>query len=289
MILRRPELSTAEDAIIWSRVPEFSLYWNGASAVIPYVEFYLNNVMNEVRTRYGAANPGLKAELDLFIAQERNHAQYHVAFNKRLYTAGFEALKPLIEKITAELTALRKQRSLAFNTAYCAGFENAATFSSKYLLDECDADFAGADAGGANLFLWHVAEEFEHRSVCHDTLMTVSGSYFMRVSGVVYAFWHINHCFARAAAIIFDVYRKDMTAAERKASARIVRRIKRRQTLHTFPRILSLLNPFFDPAKLQPSRKIQAALDFFDREGPIVEGFVDAYTRGLYPPAPHPI
>lgn len=279
MILRKPQLSAAVDTMIWSRVPEFALYWNGASAVIPYVEFYLNNVMNEVRSQYGPANPKLKAELDLFIAQERNHAQYHVAFNKRLYDAGFEALKPLIETITGELKSLRDKRSLAFNAAYCAGFENAATFSSKYLLEECDGDFTGADAAGANLFLWHVAEEFEHRSVCHDTLTGVSGSYLMRVAGVAYAFWHINHCFARAAAIIFDVYRKDMTTAESKASARIVQRIKRRQTLHTLPRILSLLNPFFDPAKLRPSPKIQAALDFFAVEGPIEECFVDAYAR----------
>ena len=57
---------------------------------------------------------------------------------------------------------MRAKRSLAFNVGYCGGFENAATFSSKYLLERCDSDFAGADPGGANLFLWHVAEEFEH-------------------------------------------------------------------------------------------------------------------------------
>jgi uncharacterized protein len=281
VILRKPALSTATGAVIWSRVPEFALYWNGASAVIPYVEFYLNNVMNEVRVQFGPANPKLKAELDLFIAQERNHAQYHVAFNKRLYEAGFEALKPLIETITNELTALRETRSLAFNAAYCAGFENAATFSSKYLLEECDVEFAGAEAGGANLFLWHVAEEFEHRSVCHDTLAVVSGRYFMRIAGAAYAFWHINHCFARAAAIIFDVYRKDMTAEDRKASAKIVRRIKRKQTLYTLPRVLSLLSPYFDPARIKPSRKIQAALDFFAEDAPIEVGFVDAYARSV--------
>jgi uncharacterized protein len=281
MILRKPKLSSTADTVIWSQVPEFSLYWNGASAVIPYVEFYLNNVMNEVRTLYGPANPKLKAELDIFISQERNHAQYHVAFNKRLYETGFEALKPLIETITNELKTMRETRSLAFNAAYCAGFENAATFSSKYLLEECDSEFTGADAGGANLFLWHVAEEFEHRSVCHDTLMSVSGSYFMRVAGAAYAFWHINHCFARAAAIIFDVYRKDMTEEERKASTKIVRQIKRKQTIYTLPRTFMLLNPFFDPARIKPSRKIQAALDFFASDVPIDEGFVDAYARGL--------
>lgn len=280
MIVRKPKLASPADTVIWSRVPEFSLYWNGASAVIPSVEFYLNNVMNEVRGKYGPVRPKLKAELDLFIAQERNHAQYHVAFNKRLFDAGFEALKPLIETITAELTTMRETRSLAFNAAYCAGFENAATFSSKYLLEECDAEFTGADAGGANLFLWHVAEEFEHRSVCHDTLAAVSGSYLMRVAGAAYAFWHINQCFARAAGIIFDVYRKDMTKAERRASENIVRRIKSKQTLYTLSRTLLLLSPFFDPAKMKPSRKIQAALDFFAGDDPIEVGFVDAYARG---------
>jgi uncharacterized protein len=286
MILRKPDLPTATGAVIWSRVPEFALYWNGASAVIPYVEFYLNNVMHEVRTLYGLANPKLQAELDLFIAQERNHAQYHVAFNKRLYEAGFETLKPLVETITQELKTMREKRSLAFNVAYCAGFENAATFSSKYLLEECDAEFSGADAGGANLFLWHVAEEFEHRSVCHDTLMSVSGNYFMRVAGVIYAFWHINRSFARAANIIFNVYRGAMTPAQRKASAKIVRRIRRKQFAYTLPRILSLLSPYFHPAKIKPSAKILAALDFYAAAGPIKAGFIDVYAQadqGVHP------
>lgn len=55
------------------------------------------------------------------------------------------------------------------------------------------------------------------------------------VAGVAYGFWHINHCFARAAAIIFDVYRKNMTAAERKASAIIFRQITRHIATSTVP------------------------------------------------------
>jgi uncharacterized protein len=280
MIIRKPDFNLAQATVAWSRVPEFALYWNGASAVIPYVEFYLNNVMSEVRKAKGAADPSLDAELATFIAQERNHAQYHVAYNKRLYEAGFGALKGLIETITGELKVLRETRSLAFNVAYCAGFENAATFTSRYLLEECDADFAGADPAGSNLFLWHVAEEFEHRSVCHEAFNAVSGRYFTRVAGVAYAFWHINHSFDRAAKIILDVHREGMSVAERKASETILRQIKRRQAWRTFPRVLSLLNPWFDPANIRPTPKIEAALAFFARAEPPRESFTDAYARG---------
>lgn len=285
MILRKPDIGTGSNRVVWSRVPEFANYWNGASAVIPYVEFYLNSVMNEVRQMVAADNPALKEHLDLFIAQERNHAQYHVKFNKRLFAAGFSALKPLIDTIVGELRTLRETRSLAFNVAYCAGFENAATFSSRYLLEECDADFAGADGEGANLFLWHVAEEFEHRAVCHQALHAVSDSYFMRIAGVTYAFWHINHSFARAAKVIFAVVRADMSPAERKASQRIVRAIRLRQFRYTLPRILLLLNPRFDPARIASTPRIDAALEYFRRPGPLRESFVDHYARATAAPA----
>ncbi len=72
MILRKPKLPTDTGDIIWSRVPEFALYWNGASAVIPYVEFYLNNVMHEVRAVVVDVNPALADELSQFIAKDRS-------------------------------------------------------------------------------------------------------------------------------------------------------------------------------------------------------------------------
>lgn len=280
LTVRKPDIWAERSPLVWSRVPEFALFWNGCSAVIPYVEHYLNNVINEVRGEIGERDPALKAELDAFIRQEANHAQYHVKFNKLLEDAGIDALKAHIDKVVEELRVQRSKRSLAFNLAYCAGFENTATFTARYLLERCDAYFEGAEPMAANLILWHVAEEFEHRAVCHDALAAVSGSYIMRIAGFAWSFWHINRSFNAAAAIIMAKYRESMSPAEIRASKRRHRQLMWRQFRYQLPRMLRLLRPGFDPARLHVPPRVVRALDFFKAQGPIAENFSMAVAKG---------
>lgn len=276
LVARTPSLDLDAAAIVWSRVPEFALFFNATGAAIPAVEHFLNNVMNEVRQHAAQSDPAFAAQLATFIRQEANHTAYHNRFNKRMFDAGYEALKPVLRQIAEELRALRRDRSLAFCAAYCAGFENAATFSAQYLLEGCEDLFAGAEPNGANLILWHVAEEFEHRAICHDAFHAVSGSYFLRIWGLVYAFWHINSCFARCRMVILDVYRSGMSPADRKASRRRHRQVLIRQALHMLPRVLTLFSPVFHPARLKVTPRVATALDLFAGLEPVVQ---TPYTR----------
>lgn len=273
MIARKPDIHAADAPIVWSRIPEFSQYWNGASIIIPHVEHYLVNIISGVRKSHGASRPELDKELELFIQQETTHSMFHLQFNKRMYEAGYDKLKPLIEVIKGELRDLREKRSLAFNLAYCAGFENAALFSAKYMFEACDDLFEGADVRGADLFLWHVAEEFEHRSVCHDAFMAVSGSYWTRMHGLLYSFWHIDHCFKRAAKIIFDHHRQTLSPAERRESERREAQLTRRMNRYVLPKMLQLLLPAYNPAQHAVPDRIQAALDFYAAVEPTSQRF----------------
>lgn len=267
---RTPSINLEKAEIIWSRIPEFALFFNASGAAIPNVEHFLNNVINEVRGVVAASDPGLAQELELFIRQETNHTIYHNAFNKRMFAAGFAGLKPVLRQIAEELRELRKTKSLAFCAAYCAGFENAATFSAQYLIDGCEDLFEGAEPNGANLILWHVAEEFEHRSVCHDAFHAVSGSYFLRIWGLLYAFWHINCSFARCRKVILTQFRHGMTEGERKRSEKRHRKVLLRQAIYMLPRVLLLFNPSFHPSKLKVSRRVERALEMFSRTSPIL-------------------
>ena len=274
MKARKPEILT-DDAppVIWSQTPEFALFFNAMSAVIPYVEHYLNNVINEVRVEHTADNPGLRAELDMFIRQETEHSKLHARFNRHLYAAGYAELKPLLKQIAQEMQRIRERHSLAFNAAYCAGFENSATFSAEYLLGPGIQWFHGADPAGANLILWHVAEEFEHRAVCHRAFEAVSGRYVLRLWGLAYAFVHVNWSFKRAGDVVFRIYRKDMTRAQRKQSKRAFRRFLLHQLGYMLPRMVRLLDPRFDPAKLAIPPAMEEALAYFEAAGPISENF----------------
>jgi predicted metal-dependent hydrolase len=270
MHVRAPGIQLDAGPLLWSRIREFSMSYNGASIVIPYVEYYLNSIMNRVRAEYCSDNAQLKEHLTTFIKQEVNHSQYHSRFNKRIFEV-IPELKVVADQMTADLKEQRENRSLAFNVAYCVGFESIATFDCKYLYEACDELFDGADPQGANLILWHVAEEFEHRTVCHNAFRAVSGNYFLRAYAALYAFRHIWGAFMRAEAIILNHYAKEMPEKERLESKRRSKWLTRRHMRYLLPRMLRVFVPGYDPAKLPVPARIQAALEFFRSAGPISE------------------
>jgi predicted metal-dependent hydrolase len=269
MHIRTPDIGPDQGTMIWSKIPEFSLAYNGYSVVIPHVEYYLNNTMNQVRRDYGKTNPQLDDELKIFIRQEIHHSRYHNQFNKRMFDCGIEGLQELVNRVSDDLKKLSETRSFAFNVAYCAGFESIATFDSKYLYERCDQFFEDADPHGANLLLWHVAEEFEHRCVCHDAFVAVSGSYFVRMHGLLYAFWHIGGAFLQAEELVLKHYHKTLSKPEQRKSRHQSKALFWRQIRYVGPRMLRILVPGYHPRKVKVSARIQRALDEFRAAGPI--------------------
>lgn len=261
--VRKPVFDLPATPLIWSRVPEFSIYSNGSSICIPYYEHYLNNVAKAVRDEHTGDRPKLREQLDDFIRQEATHARYHNEFNRRILGTGNLELEMIIAELIASLQRMRKERSLAYNMAFCAGFENTATFSAIYLFQHCDDLFEGADPNGANLFLWHVAEEFEHRSVCHDAFMAASGNYFTRIAALAHSFRHIGSFFDRAAAVLLRQYQAGLSEAERTESQKRHRQLMRRQMAFVLPRLRHLLSPRFHPSRLAVPPKIAEALEHF--------------------------
>lgn len=271
MQVRRPGIQLDDADLIWSRVPEFAIAYNGFSVIIPHVEYYLNHIMGQVRDGCGDGSAGLRRDLDIFIRQEALHSRYHNRFNQRMYAAGYDSLKPLVERMAADLKRLRETRSLAFNAAYCAGFECIATYDAQYLFNHCDAYFAGADSHGANLLLWHVAEEFEHRCVCHDAFKVISGNYFIRIYGLLYAFWHIGGAFLAAEQLILQHRYQAMAADAIAASAARSKKLFWRQLAYVAPRMLKIFIPFYNPARIPVPPRITRALAFFQQQEPIHE------------------
>jgi predicted metal-dependent hydrolase len=269
MISRKPNLNAADAPIVWSTVPEFAHIWNGASIVTPYVEHYLNTVISSARRVCDTLGPELTRDLDGFVQQESTHALYHRQFNKRMYEAGFSSLKKFTVRITEELKELQQRRSLAFNLAYCAGFENVAMFTCKYVYERRSEMFKVADPRGANLFLWHLAEEFEHRSVCHDAFRAISGNYFIRIWGLLYSFWHIGKCFDKAAGLALQQHREGMSDEERRESIRREKRIRRHQSRYMLPKLLTLMRPGYSPRHYAVPRAVQRALAYFGSDRPI--------------------
>jgi uncharacterized protein len=271
MYVRTPDIRPEESPLVWSKVPEFSLAYNGYSVIIPYVEYYLNAVINKIRQELAGRDPRLAADLAMFVKQETNHSRYHIRFNQRMFDAGIEALKALVDGIVADLKRQLESRSLAFNVAYCTGFESIATYDSRYIFEECDDFLEGADPHGANLLLWHVAEEFEHRSVCHEAFQAVSGNYFTRIHGLIYAFWHVGGAFVRAEELVLNHYLRDLPPEAKRASLRRSKALFWRQLRYVAPRMLKIFLPWYDPARLAMPPRIHAALERFRSAEPVLE------------------
>jgi len=260
MIPRKPRIDVEHAPIIWSNPPELAQHFNGISMTAPHIEPYLNRVMQQAKSELRGVNPQLDKLIDLFVMQETNHYTLHRRFNKRMIAAGYSELVAIEQVFNDDLKRLLNEKSLAFNAAYCAGFENLSMYTAKYAFERCLEVFAACDARGADVFLWHMAEEFEHRSVAHDVFAETSGNYFIRIYGLVYSFWHFTGFCKRFVDATMRHYRANMTSEERRASIKRHKRLNRRMLFYTCPRMLAILIPYYKPAWFQPTPAIEAAL-----------------------------
>lgn len=260
---RWPKFDFDKADIIWSDNPECSMVWNAMSTSAPVVEPWLNRVMMAARKKLKPNDDVLKAEIDEFVRQESNHYRMHIEFNQQIQKLGYKIPEQDDENFAAELRDLLKNKSLEFNAAYCAGFENYTLFTSKFMFEEAGDLFIEGDLAGADLWLWHMAEEYEHRSVCHDVFAAVSGNYFMRLYGLVYSFIHLSGHVNKRTKAFLKQYREGMSEEELKVSVKREKAYNRRYLLYFVPRMLAILVPFYDPGKSKASPELSHALSRF--------------------------
>jgi predicted metal-dependent hydrolase len=212
----------------------------------------------------GPACPcGLKRDIDIFIKQESNHYRLHNRFNEFLYSAGYHKAAEIETTLGEDYRMFLRRRSLKFNAAYCAGFENLSLFIAKFLFDEADEFFAGGVSRVVDLFRWHYAEEYEHRTVCHAAFAAISGNYFLRVYGAVFALIHLTKYKKMLEAVVLGHDRRDRNEFDRHASVKRENAFSKRMSRYTLPRMLQILLPFYDPNKQKPGRGMEQALSHY--------------------------
>lgn len=254
MRARLPEIDfSAADALWFPAVPEFGHRMNGASLLLPYLEPYLIRVMKWARPRIAEVAPELLADLDIFNRQEANHFKLHAAYNQ-VMREQYPGLEPFEAEIKADFQHFLKEKSLAWNLAYCEGFESTGLISSEFYLQEIDDLLASADPAVAELWSWHLAEEFEHRNVCHDVLKALYPGYRRRLAGFRYCGNHLFSFSSRVRehmlAIDAERGRVRNDATQHRALASFQKREKRFQ----MPLVRKILMPWYNPhpRPLQP-------------------------------------
>lgn len=255
MRVRSPAIDFSDVRPDWAPNREFAQYYNAASTVPAHVEPFLVKVMMRARDEL-AKRPGqqrLLEDVEIFIKQEVQHCKRHVAFNQRLYDSGYAGMRELEAPYEADYQRWLEDKSLRFLLAYSEGFEAMGSSSAEVFFTQLDDYLDGADESAVTLWKWHLAEEFEHRSVCYDVYKALYGrglrSYLYRLYGFVYAITHIGSHVKRVNAYLLEQDRRNLSANERDTSFERQRQVKQHITKASLPRLLKVFSPFYDPAR----------------------------------------
>jgi len=262
MITRFPRFDFSKVRAHWAPHREFAQKYNAASLVPAHVEPYLLKVMKQAQERL---MPGtrLHKEADIFCKQEMQHMKQHIAFNRHLREQGYEGLAEIEEVYAADLDRFLRTKSLRFNLAYMEGFESISAAGCHAWFEDFGPFREGADPEIDRLWSWHLAEEFEHRTVAYEVFHEASRlgpvtGYFYRLYGYFFALIHIGRFTRKAGAYLLAKDRESMTSPELEASIAREKELGKVQLRGVLKMMRAIVSPFYDPAT-RPEPKGQTA------------------------------
>jgi predicted metal-dependent hydrolase len=139
---------------------------------MPYAEPYVVAATRAAVDDGLITDPDLAAEAHAYLTQEAQHHGQHQQFNQFL-VARYPKLHRVERALSWTFGRLRR-RSTRFGLAFAAGFETVA-FASAGWVDEHQSLLRDAEPTVATLFLWHLAEEVEHKTVAYDVYQASGG------------------------------------------------------------------------------------------------------------------
>jgi predicted metal-dependent hydrolase len=156
-----------------SRFPEFACAANGISLIMPYAEPYFVASVRKALPQLD--DEALRVQTEGYLRQELSHHRQHKRFNELI-----ERRYPKVRRIERWMARaygwLGRSRSLRFNVAFAAGSETIAYSLARWSEKHLGQLFAGAEPRAATLFLWHLAEEIEHKTAAFDVFEAIDGS-----------------------------------------------------------------------------------------------------------------
>jgi predicted metal-dependent hydrolase len=157
----------------WNRrLPEFAAAANSVSLIMPFAEPYFVRSVRAVLPRLDAP---LQVVARAYLRQELGHHVQHRRFNE-LVVARHPGLARVERWMGNTYGALGRNRSERFNMAFAAASETIAYSLARWTEHHLVELFDDADPVPATLFLWHLAEEVEHKSTAFDVFEAVDGS-----------------------------------------------------------------------------------------------------------------
>jgi predicted metal-dependent hydrolase len=201
LTVRRPVLSFGDRRRTWTpAAPPLGAVADSVSLAMPFAEPYVVRSIRAVLDRLDATDPALAARARDYAAQESAHHALHRRYNDTLRSTG-RGVEPLERALGWTFDRLAG-RSVEFGVAFAAGFEAVAFAAARWLDPRVERFFAGADEAPAALFLWHLAEEAEHKGVAHDVLVATGVRRRTYAAGLVVSL-AVLACFTWLGSLVF--------------------------------------------------------------------------------------
>ena len=153
-------------------MPELACAANSISLLMPYVEPYL---VRSIRAAVPQLDEPLRTQTQAYLKQELAHHVQHRQFND-LLAAQCPSIRRLERWMRRAYGWLGRRRSARFNVAFAAGSETLAFGIARWVDGNVGTLFDGADPDAAALYLWHLAEEVEHKTAAFDVFEATDGS-----------------------------------------------------------------------------------------------------------------
>lgn len=223
MQVRTPTFDIAGSSPHWGDNVEACTVINAGGIIPPPIERYLIKVMRRAKKELDpVADADLIEDINLFNKQEGQHFKLHAEYLAMLAANGYPRITEYEAAFEADLDEFLATKDLAWNLGYGEGFESSGPALASGWLDGPIQELCG-DRGSEimKLWMWHLAEEFEHRSVVHDVLHRLYGAeraHELRTTVGEFARGHYGDHAGRAAAYLFEVDRATMTEEQRATS-----------------------------------------------------------------------
>lgn len=166
-------------AVRWNGGDAFrSAFFNALSMSFPLGEqYFMDSVRAGLKTLPEDQRARFAAEVQGFVGQEATHRRIHSLFNGHLQTQGFTNA---LERRAAKRMQASAHMDVRVHVGATAATEHLTAIFADWMLAHPEA-LEGSEDRLKTLWLWHSAEESEHRSTAFDVYQAIGGNHEWRL------------------------------------------------------------------------------------------------------------
>jgi predicted metal-dependent hydrolase len=267
MKVRYPEFDFSNTVAHWGTSPEHSQVINAGNIIPTYIEPFLIKVMRKAKKELDPVRDAqLIADMDIFNRQEAQHMKVHGDV-LTIVRNEYPEMKPIEDAYEADYTRYLQEKPLPWLLSYCEGFEAFGSSAAESWLDgRMEGSIEGADPQIVAMFRWHLAEEYEHRTVMHRVYHRLANqggpvrTYFRRLAGLYRAATHMLKYAKELEKYLIAADQANMSPAELAESKKRHKAAKKVKAAPTLGNLLRILSPWYDPKNTPAPKSLDAVL-----------------------------